>query len=160
MYGDVLQAPSFQNQVIDLLVINSRMHQFSLRQIAGSREDTLQYIYWHTTRGSSLRQLVIDSVITSSAHEIPNYDFSSPLISEYLVDLATYAINEAKSSRLRGRPCNFKVPWKNAPCRYHAHPDQPIGYSCTETLPRQEDPCSSKKRKSIHYLRNKLTLIA
>jgi hypothetical protein len=152
VYGDVLQAPSFQNQVIDLLVTNSRMHQLSLRQIAGSREDTLQYIYQHTTRGSSLRQLVIDSIITSSAHEIPNYDFSSPFISEHLVDLATYAISEAKSSRLRGKPCNFKVPWKNAPCRYHVHPDQPIGYSCTENLQRQDESCSPKKRKSIHFL--------
>jgi hypothetical protein len=136
IYGDFLQAHSFQNRVLDLLVINVRMQQLYLGTISISNEQNLLYIYEHTTRTSPLRKLVIDVVITSPSHDIPNYDFSNSHLSEYLVDLAGYAIDQAKGSRLRGKPCNFKVPWRNDPCRYHLHLGHAVSFSCTGTASR------------------------
>jgi hypothetical protein len=139
--GDYLQAYDFKNCVMDLLVLNCRMQHYFLGLRAGTDPKDLSYIYQKTNRGSPLRQLVIDIVVTSPAHPIPNYQNHS-ILSQYLVELASYAINEAKESRLTGKPCSFRVPWKNDPCRYHTHPYHPVSYSCTrpdaEPYPRHE----------------------
>lgn len=133
VYGDFLQAHSFQNRVLDLLVINIRMQQRYLSTMPRPEEQSILYIYEHTTRGSPLRTLILDAIIASPTHDIPSYDFSNPHLLEYLVDLATYAIDQAKSSRLKGNPCTFNVPWKNDPCRYHHHPGHAVGFYCTGT---------------------------
>ncbi|KAE9373854.1 hypothetical protein N431DRAFT_557803 [Stipitochalara longipes BDJ] len=136
VYGDFLQANTFQNRVLDLLVTNIRMQQRHSSTMPRPKEESILYIYEHTTRGSPLRKLILDTIITSPTHEIPNHDFSNPHLLEYLVDLATYAIDQAKSSRLEGKPCTLKVPWKNDPCSYHHHPGHAAGFYCTGTAIR------------------------
>ena len=136
VYGDFLQAHSFQNRVLDLLVINLDMQQlyyYYPAEMPRSKEHSMIYIYEHTTQDSLLRKLILDAIITSPSHDMPTYDFSNPHLLEHLVDLATYAIDQANISQLKMKPCTIRFPWGGDPCRYHHHPGHAAGFSCTGT---------------------------
>jgi hypothetical protein len=124
--GDILQAPQFLNSVIDKCLSLSKLTGgvgSDATYALGGTQESVKYIFTHTTPQCPLRQLVVDQFIKYiDVDKVQLIDYSIPEIGEFCYQLFVAA--------MRGRGRGILAPWQKDACYYHKHDGQPEGYSC------------------------------
>lgn len=127
--GEFLQAPEFQNAVIDILVENARtQHEFSLF-CAGCTNDIILKVYGGTKDKDPLRRLMCDIF---AAEEGEDSAALKRMIEGETNGLVLWR-NDLLNTMLNNTypPVTDKFPWQEKVCqRYHQHPGEPKDVDC------------------------------
>jgi hypothetical protein len=124
--GDYLQAPSFQNAVMDQLVYQSSVFGKECNAVLPGDSESVKIAWAQTSTGSALRRFIIDNVYkNASTDEFSGlYTLPLPHIQDYFVDLAVHGMDNKGKTAIN--------PWVKDRCEYHVHPGKPEGCSCTK----------------------------
>jgi hypothetical protein len=129
--GDLLQAPAFQNAIMDCVIILAKDYSIHFKQLLSSRPEDIDEIYDHTLKGSPLRKFILDGIVSRMDPDqfiktIPddllysNQEFIKELLHASLSTIHAMEINRGV----------VQSPWEKDRCHYHIHPDKPAGYKC------------------------------
>jgi hypothetical protein len=129
--GDLLQAPAFQNAIMDCVIILAKDYSIQFKQLLSSRPEDIGEIYDHTLKGSPLRKFILDGIVSRMNPD----QFIETVVDDLLYSNQEFIkeLLHASLSTIHAMEINRGVvqsPWEKNRCHYHIHPDKPAGYKC------------------------------
>jgi len=129
--GDLLQAPAFQNAIMDCVIILAKGYSIQFKQLLSSRPEDIGEIYDHTLKGSPLRKFILDGIVSRMNPD----QFIETVVDDLLYSNQEFIkeLLHASLSTIHAMEINRGVvqsPWEKDRCHYHIHPDKPAGYRC------------------------------
>jgi len=116
--GDMLQAPSFCNHIIDVMLLGCKVNYQAFTCL-----ESIGYAFSNTLEGSPLRHLLVDNYLAGNLGA-PARPFSTVAgLAEFYHQLA----HQAMVIDLEADPVE---PWSKGSCYYHTPTDRPGTCSC------------------------------